>query len=124
MPGAVFHKGEFVSCGKVTGKVIELKRRSDGKPFLMIQILDGPRRGERSWPSEGWTLGIGPHEAVCSSCNRRFKFHTGEDAFFCTRCGGEDVREAHQRSQDPERPRSSWERKQLRDRARGPVETT
>lgn len=119
-----FYAGEIVSCGPVTGRVIELKRRSDGKPFNMVQVLDGPRRGERSWPNDAWTLGAGPCEAVCPSCSRPFKHHPGVDAFFCDRCGGEDTREAHRRSQDPERPKSSWERKQLdRGRRKEPVTT-
>lgn len=117
MPRPVFYRGEIVSCGRVTGKVVELKRKSDGAPFVMVEILNGPQRGKRDWPDAGWVLGVGPNESQCPSCERRFKFQPGEDAFFCPRCGREDTLDAHRRSQNPDKPRSSWERKQL-DRQR------
>ncbi len=111
-----FYAGELVSCGYaigtvITGRVIELKRRSDGAPFLMVDITSGPKQGERDWPSS-WQLGVGSHQATCERCRRAFRYQEGEVSHSCQRCwNGDQVRA---RGANPERPSSSWEREQRR----------
>lgn len=117
---AKVYAGEIVSCGYgmgtvVTGRIVEVPRRSDGRVFLMVQITSGLRQGERSWPDH-WDLGVGPHQGTCERCNRRFRFQPGEVGHTCQRCWNLDEVTAQRRSANPERPRTSFERKQLRDR--------
>jgi hypothetical protein len=122
-----FHKGEIVSCGYIvgtviTGRVVELKRRADGAPFLMVQITSGPKQGERTWPDATWIVGVGPHESTCRKCERRFRHQDGEDDFFCQWCNQEDERVGRRLPSD--RPRTSYERKQLQQlREKDPVTT-
>jgi ribosomal protein L37AE/L43A len=117
-----FRVGDLVSCGysfeavtPVEGRVIELLRRSDGKPFLMVEILTGPKQGTRTWPDEAWELGVGPSDGVCEQCGRRFRSRAGEGAYACHRCLHLDEIQAAQRAADPDRRSSSWQR---RERAR------
>lgn len=108
------YPGEVVSTGYVvgtiiTGRVIDLKRRSDGAPFLMIEFTTGPKQGQRVYPSPGWQLGVGPHEAVCERCSRAFRYQTGDVDHSCDRCWNGD--QATDRGRGDRRA-SSWERKQ------------
>jgi hypothetical protein len=116
--------GDVVSCGyilnvaPIEGRVIELRRRSDGRPFLMIEILTGPKAGTRVFPSEAWELGLGPIEGSCEHCGRRFRSHPGVTGVpWCYRCQHHDDILAAQRQADPERRSSSWQRRE-RDRKR------
>jgi hypothetical protein len=119
MAKTALRKGEIVSCGYavgtiITGRVVELKRRADGVPFLMIEFTSGRRQGERDWPDVAWQLGVGPHESTCRKCDRAFRYQPGDDGFFCATCNHQDAELAYQQSRDPSRRSSSWDRKQLR----------
>lgn len=112
-----FHTGELVSCGYafgtvITGRVVDVPRRSDGRLFQMVQIISGQRQGERSWPDRGWQLGVGPLEGTCERCSRAFRYQPGEVSHTCDSCWNGDAVARHR---TPDRPMSSWERKQLRD---------
>lgn len=112
-----FLVGDIVSCGyifdvtPIEGRVIELRRQSDGQPFLMVEILTGRKRGTRTWPDQAWELGVGPVEGSCEQCGRRFRSRAGEAAYACYRCLHLDEIQAAQRAADPDRPSSSWQRR-------------
>lgn len=108
-----FYKGDVVSCGGMSGVVIELRRRSDNAPFVMIEITTGPKKGEREYPNAGWQLGIGTLDGSCERCGRRFLYKPGDVDHTCRGCWGDDQALASRRSADPDRPRSSWDLKQL-----------
>ena len=63
---------------QITGRVVwSLPRRSDGQRFLMVQILDGARHGQRVWP-DGWLplLDWPPDGDVwetCGDCHRHYR---------------------------------------------------
>lgn len=121
-----FHVGEIVSTGyefgtTIAGRVVELRRKSDGKPFLMVLIRTGPRQGQRTWPNEAWELGLGPHQGQCERCDRPFRFQSGEPNHTCATCNRDELNSVQRRAANPDRPNSSWERKQGRDREKEPV---
>lgn len=67
--------GDLVSSesGKTLGTVVELKRRSDGRPFLMVEITAGLGTiGHREFPDH-WSLGQGPREFVCLDCGALYR---------------------------------------------------
>lgn len=116
--------GDRVSCGysfdgpPIEGRVVELHRRSDGRPFLMVEILTGPKAGTRVFPDEGWALGVGPVEGACEQCGRQFRSRPGDpDAYACHRCRHLDEIQAAQRTADPDRRSSSWDRRSRRSQA-------
>jgi hypothetical protein len=57
---------------RITGKVIELRRRSDNDPFLMVECTGGGRLGFKSYPDESWKLGTGTHLLRCRDCAQEF----------------------------------------------------
>jgi hypothetical protein len=51
---STFCKHEHVRKGDERGVIVELKNRSTGRPFLMVWILNGPRKNQREYPERGW----------------------------------------------------------------------
>jgi hypothetical protein len=113
-----FYKGDVVSCGAMAGVVIELKRRSDGAPFLMVEITNSQRKGDREYPDQGWQLGIGTLDASCERCGRRFLFKPGDIDHTCQRCWAQDEAGSRARTADPDIRSTSWDRRQRELRAR------
>jgi LSD1 subclass zinc finger protein len=113
----VFRVGDLVSCGKTVGRVIQLRRKKDNQPFLMVEIETGPQRGKREWPDGGWELGVGSEQSLCGQCARPFHYQPGDDAVLCATCAREEANASALRSADPERHRTSWERKQRQQSA-------
>lgn len=68
----------------VTGKVVKLKRNSDGQPFFMVQILGGGQIGLRVWP-DSFVLGHGRIEKYCPGCQRPYRTNDREQDF-CLSC--------------------------------------
>lgn len=123
------YPGEIVSAGYnlgivVTGVVVQRERKRDGAPFLMIEFTSGPRTGDRTFPDAMWKLSTGELETNCRQCYRPFRFNPGDDDILCPRCAGNDDARARRRSSDPDRPRTSYEQKQLRRGAREELVTT
>jgi hypothetical protein len=119
MDRARFYAGDRVSCGYsfnviITGTVIELHRRSDGAPFLMVEFTSGARDGQREYLDASWQLGVGPLQDACERCGRQFRHALGEHA--CYRCEHLDELQAAQRAANPDRRSSSWELSQRRKR--------
>lgn len=91
-PTAEWRKGDIVSCGSgesaVMGRVIELRRRTDNRPFLMVEVIGGMGRlGHRSFLSGqmAWVMGVGPCQSTCVECEQPFR-HDGSAAGLCQRC--------------------------------------
>jgi hypothetical protein len=57
---------------RICGKVIELRRRADNEPFLLVECTGGGRIGFRSYPDESWKLGTGTHLLGCRCCAQEF----------------------------------------------------
>lgn len=114
--------GEIVSCGYgfgvvITGRVIQLHRKSDGKPFLMVEITAHPdpaRVGTREY-LEQWELGVGDREGVCERCRRPYRWSSTEPPELPSTCAGcARLDNASGQAADPSRRSTSWERRQRR----------
>lgn len=71
-----FREGDVVTKGDETGRVVQLRNRRTGEPFLTVWIHSGPRKNQREYPWKGWTprLDHGTNEGTkyCANCRREF----------------------------------------------------
>jgi hypothetical protein len=109
--------------GQIGRVVWSLPRKSDGQTFVMVQITDGPREGQRVWPW-GWVPQLdwpgGTVPSQCGDCQRPFKATTaGLNAeIWCRTCAAEHDRADDQRAADT---KDTWRdvRWKREDRGRG-----
>jgi hypothetical protein len=76
-----WRQGDVVSRGETVGRVIQLHRRIDGRPFFMVAI-----EGEKNQFPDGWTLGTGPIWARCLECGQEYRTSDPTDTEFCPAC--------------------------------------
>jgi hypothetical protein len=82
-----------------TGKVLVLRRQSDGRPYVRVQIVAGGPAGMWEWPDR-WCLGVGAYGKSCADCARGFRTDDKGEVL-CLACERAAFGERNERNDEP-----------------------